>query len=59
MDPIHRKRIEDLIEVDSYSINILALGTYSIQNEIFNQDDCNILTWSRNLNNPDTPLKIT
>ena len=45
MDQIHRKRIDDLIEI---------VPCYLIQTGIFNQDDCNIPTWSRNLNNPDT-----
>ena len=33
---------------------MIALWTYLIQTGIFNQDDCNIPTWGRNLNNPDT-----
>ena len=33
---------------------MISLWPYLIQTGIFNQDDCNIPTWSRNLNNPDT-----
>ena len=33
---------------------MVALWSYLIQTGIFNQDDCNIPTWSRNLNNLDT-----
>ena len=53
MEQIHRKRIDDLIEIVSCFIDMVALWPYLIQTGIFKQDDCNILTWSRNLNNPD------
>ena len=37
---------------------MVALCPYLIQTGIFKQDDCNISTWSRNLNNPDTIMAI-
>ena len=51
---IHRKRIDDLIEIVPYFIDMVALWPYLIQTGIFKQDDYNIPIWSRNLNNPDT-----
>ena len=54
MDQIHRKRNDDLIEIVPCFIDMVALWPYLIQTGIFNRDDCNIPTWSRNLNNPDT-----
>ena len=54
MDQIHRKRIDDLIEIVACFIDMVALCRYLIQTRIFNQDDCSIPTWSKNLNNPDT-----
>ena len=53
MEQIHRKRIDDLIEIVPCFIDMVALWPYLIQTGIFNQNDCNIPTWSRNLNNPD------
>ena len=53
MEHIHRKRIDDLIEIVPCFIYMVALWPYLIQTGIFNQDDCNIATWSRYLNNPD------
>ena len=53
MDQIHRKRIDDLIEIVPCFIDMVALWPFLIQPGIFKQDDCNIPTWSRNLNNPD------
>ena len=43
-----------LIEIIPYFIDMVALSPYLFQTGIFNQNDCNIPTWSRNLNNPDT-----
>ena len=54
MEQFHRKRIDDLIEIVPYFIDMVALWPYLIHTGIFNQDGCNIPTWSRNLNNPDT-----
>ena len=54
MDQIHHKRIDDLIEIVPCFIKMVALWPYLIQTGIFNQDDCNIPTWSRNLNKTDT-----
>ena len=54
MDQIHRKRINDLIEIVPCFIDMVTLWPYSIQTGILKQDDCNIPTWRRNLNNPDT-----
>ena len=54
MDQIHRKRMDDLIEIVPCFIDMVALWPYLIQTGIFEQDDCNIPTWSRNLNNLDT-----
>ena len=53
MDQIHRKRIDDLIEIVPCFIDMVALWPYLIQTGIFNQDNCNIPTWNRNLNNLD------
>ena len=53
MEQIHRKRIDDLIEIVPCFIDMVALWPYLIQTGIFNQDDCDIPTWSRNLNNPE------
>ena len=53
MEQIHRKRIDDLIEIVPCFIDMVALWPYLIQTGIFNQDYCNIPTWSRNLNNPE------
>ena len=53
MEEIHRKRIDDLIEIVPCFIDMVALWPYLIQTGIFKQDDCNIPAWSRNLNNPD------
>ena len=58
MEQIHRKRIDDLIEIVPCFIDMVALWPYLIQTEIFKQDDRNIPTWSRNLNNPDTIKNI-
>ena len=58
MEQINRKRIDDLLEIVPCFIDIVALWPYIIQTGIFNQDDSNIPTWSRNLNNPDTIKKI-
>ena len=52
MEQIHRKGIVDLIEIVPCFIDMVALWSYLIQTGIFKQDDCNIHTWSRNLNNP-------
>ena len=54
MEQIRRKHIDNLIEIVPCFIDMVALWTYLIQTGIFKQDDCNIPTWSRNLNNPDT-----
>ena len=53
MEQTHRKRMDDLIEIVPCFIDMVALWLYLIQTGIFNQEDCNIPTWSRNLNNPD------
>ena len=53
MEQIHRKRIDDLIEIVPCFIDMVALWLYLIQTGIFKQDDTNIPTWSRNLNNAD------
>ena len=53
MEQIHRKRIDDLIEIVPCFIDVVALWPYLIQTGIFKQDDCNIPTWSRYLNNPE------
>ena len=53
MEQIHRKRIDDVIEIVPCFVKMVALWPYLIQTGILNQDDCNIPTWSRNLNNPD------
>ena len=53
MEQIHRKRIDDHIEIVPCFIDMVALCPYLIKTVIFKQDDCNISTWSRNLNNPD------
>ena len=58
MEQIHRKRIDDLIEIVPCFINMVAPWPYLIQTGILNQGDCNIPTWSRNLNNPDTIKNI-
>ena len=58
MDQIHRKRIDDLIEIVPYFIDMVTLWPYLIQTGIFEQDDCNIPRWSRILNNPDTMKNI-
>ena len=47
MEQIHRKRIDDLIEIVPCFIDMVTLWPYLIQTGIFNQDDCNIPTWSR------------
>ena len=54
MEQIHPKRIDDLTEIVSCFIEKVALWPYLIKTGIFNQDDCNIPTWNKNLNNPDT-----
>ena len=51
MEQIHRKRIDDLIEIVHCFIDMVALWPYLIQTGIFKKDDCNIPTWNRNLNN--------
>ena len=53
-EQINRKRNDDLIEIVSCFIDMVALWPYLIQTGIFKQDDPNISTWSRSLNNPDT-----
>ena len=53
MDQIHRKRIDHLIEIVPCFIVMTAVWPYLIQTGIFNQDECNIPTCSRNPNNPD------
>ena len=53
MEQIHRKRIDDLIQIVPCFIDRAARWPYLIQAGIFNQDHCNIPTWSRNLNIPD------
>ena len=47
------KRIDDLIEIVPCFIDMVGLWPYLIQTGIFNKNDCNIPTWSRNLKNPD------
>ena len=54
MDQIHRIRVNDLIEIVPYFIDMIAPWSYLIQTVIFNQDLCNISIWSRNIINPDT-----
>ena len=54
MDQIHLKRIDDLIEIVSCFIDMVALWPYLIQTGFFKQDNCIIPTWSRSLNNSDT-----
>ena len=51
---MYRKPIDNLIEILPYFINMITLRTYLIQTEIFNQDPCNIPTWSRKLNSVHT-----
>ena len=58
MDQIHRKCIDDLIEILPCFIDMVALWPYLFQTGIFKQDGCNIPTWSKNLNNPDTIKEI-
>ena len=58
MNQIHRKHIDDLIEIVPCFINMVALWPCLIQTGIFKQDDCSIPTCSRNLNNPDTVKDI-
>ena len=53
MEQIHRKRIDDLIEIVPCFIDMVALWPHLIQTGIFKQDDCNIPTWSGILDNPD------
>ena len=54
MKLIHSKRVDDLIEIFPFFIDIIALWPYFIQTGVFNQDDCNIPAWRRSLKNPDT-----
>ena len=53
MEQIHRKHIDDLIEIVPCFIDMVVLWPYSIKTGIFNEDDCNIPTWSRKLNKPE------
>ena len=54
MDKIHLKRIDDLIKIVPYFIDMLALWPHLIRTRIFYQDDCNIPTCSSYLKILDT-----
>ena len=54
MDPLHRKRIDALIDVFAYHVDMIILWPFLLQQGIFNHDDCNIPEWSKDIANPAT-----